>query len=205
MLCVLLNYYKKYGYIRFFSYGSNLNEADFIKRMKLMASEVDRVLNDDEAGLLNKKKCILAEGKRSLKNDSFTHGAAYTVHRNKNRIVEGVCHDITINALLPFLKKEALLPTKVKKYQIKERKVIGEEQPILILLGKKSTALNKLSDEYMQKALKYLETCISGAKQNDINPEDFMATKRYLLMLMKNKGLNVPIAHITIKNEEVLP
>ncbi len=191
---VLEEYIEKFGKIRFFSYGSNLNESDYVKRIKTKANILQINLTDEEARLLNKKPGLLKGYKRSLKNHSITHGAAYTIHKNEVRSTEGICHDITIKALRPFLLKEALI-TNEKKYFIKELeiKVNGENSAVLTLIGKRenSVALSKLTASELQNALRYVkDLCIEGSKELHIKHEDMEGTRNYIERLLnKNRRI----------------
>ena len=183
----LLEYKTKYGILRFFSYGSNLNEPDFKKKMLAIADDLEVSLKPSEAGLVHKNICTLNGFKRFLKNKSSNHGAAYTINPRKNHSVSGVCHDITADALHPFMAKEALT-IQSPNYKVIEINVEGETNPVLTLVGNNSINLKELPKDDKLKALEYLKICIQGASILKINSDDMIATKEYLTSLIKKES-----------------
>jgi len=86
--------------LRFFSYGSNMNEEKFKEDTRQAGFEF---------GLVNVKKATLQGYKRILGNRSKRHGLAFTICLSENDMTEGICHDIPIAGLEAFLKKEGVL------------------------------------------------------------------------------------------------
>lgn len=192
---VLVHYIDKFGKIRFFSYGSNMNEKDFRTKMLNRAKELQKPLSYEEASLVNHNKCTLEFYKRSLKNDSLQNGAAYTIHSNRRRKLEGICHDISINALHPFLKKEGMLSENEpdsRKYEIFEKQVSEEKCPVLVIIGNKTVHLKRLHDDRLRQAHKYVkDICIPGAKEMKVDYRDMESTKGYLESIMLERGLQI--------------
>lgn len=192
---VLSDHIRNYGSVRFFSYGSNLNDEDFTERMIEAAKDHELRLKRKEACLQNAKKCTLNDYKRSLKNKSGTHGAAYTIHQNGKHKIEGICHDITSVALEPFLWKEGVLSTRLiaeRKYKLVEEKVVEEKEPVLILIGLKSVHAKNLDSENLQKALKYVkDICIPCTTEMKVDCTDMESTRKYLESIMVKRGLQI--------------
>lgn len=146
------------GKIRVFSYGSNMNEEDFKKEMERHGYEL---------GLKRTEKRILHGYRRVLDNKSRSHGIAFSIHRYKSGHVEGICHDIPIEALGAFLSKEGLFSWR-PNYRLIKVKVEQESKSVLSLEGLKRTTIRKLNDN-KKKALKYVRTTIKGAKRWGVN------------------------------------
>lgn len=102
---ILLVYASKYmrgenhSDLRFFSYGSNVNEVKFLEDTRRMGYGF---------GLGNAQKRVLEDYWRILGNSSKNHGLAFTIRAHEGGHVEGICHDIPIKGLRSFLKKEGV-------------------------------------------------------------------------------------------------
>ena len=147
------------GKIRIFSYGSDMNEENFKKEMEKHGYEL---------GLKGTEKRTLSGYRRALDNKSGSHGIAFSIHRYKSGHVDGICHDILIEALGAFLSKEGLFSWR-PNYRLIKVKVEQEPKPVLSLEGLKRTSIRKLSDNQRKKALKYVGTTIIGAKRWGVN------------------------------------
>ena len=155
---------------RFFSYGSNMNEEKFRKDMKKAGKEI---------GLINVSKRKLSGFKRTLSNKSKRHGIAFSIYRSIGAEVEGICHDIPIEALEAFLKKEGLLQ-RIPSYKLIMVSVADEDEPILTLLGLKPVLLEQLSRGDRKKAMSYLNECIKGAKHFEVEHSDMLEARDVL-------------------------
>lgn len=83
--------------MRFFSYGSNMNEEKFRE---------DTKKHGFEFGLENVKRATLQGYKRILGNKSSNHGLAFTICPSEKEQTEGICHDIPLQGSKSFLAKE---------------------------------------------------------------------------------------------------
>jgi cation transport regulator ChaC len=158
------------GKIRVFSYGSNMNEEEFKKEMKRHGYEL---------GLKRAKKRTLSGYRRSLDNESGSHGIAFSIHRYESGHVEGICHDIPIEALGAFLSKEGLFSWR-PNYKLIKVKVEQEPKGILSLVGLKRTTIRELTDNDKEKALKYVQATILGAKRWKVNDSYMKRLKKQL-------------------------
>jgi hypothetical protein len=147
------------GKIRVFSYGSNMNEEDFKKEMKQRCYELC---------LEGTEKRTLFGYRRTLNNKSGSHGIAFSIHHYRSGYVEGICHDIPIEALGAFLSKEGLFSWR-PNYRLIKVKVEQEPKPVLSLEGLKRTSIRKLDDNQRKKALKYVRTTIIGAERWEVS------------------------------------
>lgn len=124
---------KKARSVRFFSYGSNLNENKFRKDI------------NEKIGLVNKTTVTLAGFKRTLSNKSKNQGIAFSISCSPENKVEGICHDIPIALLEDFLKKEGVLK-KDPSYRVIEVTIPDQNEPILTLCGLKSTTIEDIKN-----------------------------------------------------------
>ena len=144
--------------VRVFSYGSNMNEEDFKKEMKKHGYEL---------GLEGVEKRTLSGYIRVLNNKSTSHGIAFSIHRHKTGHVEGICHDIPIEALGAFLSKEGLFSWR-PSYRLIKVEVKQESKPVLSLEGLRQTTIKDLDYGQKKKALKYVRATIDGAKRRGV-------------------------------------
>ena len=153
--------------LRFFSYGSNMNEGKFRE---------DTRRNGYEFRLEKVKNGILKGYKRILGNDSINHGLAFTICPSKKEQVEGICHDVPIKGLNSFLKKEGLLSDK-PSYELIMVSILNEDHPVLTLKGLKPSSIEKLDCKRKLKAFCYVSMTIEGAKRWNINCSDMVEMK----------------------------
>ncbi|MGA3289918.1 MAG: gamma-glutamylcyclotransferase family protein [Candidatus Bathyarchaeia archaeon] len=156
--------------LRFFSYGSNMNEEKFKEDTRQAGFEF---------GLVNVKKATLQGYKRILGNRSKRHGLAFTICLSENDMTEGICHDIPIAGLEAFLKKEGVLLDE-PSYELLIVRVLEEETPVLTLKGLKPSNVDKLNREQMLQAYCYLCKTLEGAKRWNVNCSDIMSMKENL-------------------------
>jgi len=161
--------------VRFFSYGSNMNEKKFTHDMK------------NKIGLVNKTTVTLTGFKRTLSNDSEGHGAAFSIRASPSDRVEGVCHDIPIELLEVFLRKEGVLKGDAPSYRLIKVSIPYQKEPILTLCGLKPVSLDRLSLSKAKKALNYVKESIKGAECNDVEHSDMVEMKRELKDIIKTK------------------
>jgi hypothetical protein len=162
--------------VRFFSYGSNMNEKKFRNDMK------------NEIGLVNKTNVTLLGFKRTLSNYSEGYGVAFSIRASPSDRVEGICHDIPIEFLEVFLRKEGVLKGNAPNYQLTKVSIPNQKEPILTLLGLKSVLLDGLSLSQAKKALNYVKESIKGAECNDVEHSDMIEVKRELEDIVRTKG-----------------
>jgi len=161
--------------LRFFSYGSNMNEKKFKRDMK------------GKAGLINKTTATLSGFKRTLSNKSELHGAAFSIRCSPSDEVEGICHDIPIELLEDFLKKEGVLKGDASSYRLVKVSILNENEPILTLCGLKPVSLDKLSLKKTKRALNYVKESIQGAECCDAKHSDMKEMKKKLEDLIRTK------------------
>jgi len=161
--------------VRFFSYGSNMNEKKFKEKMK------------GKIGLVNRTTATLAGFKRTLSNDSKTHGVAFSICCSPSDEVEGICHDIPIELLEDFLGKEGVLKENTPNYRLIKVSIPNQNEPILALCGLKAISLNKLSLEKTKQALNYVKESIQGAECCDAEHSDMIEMKKKLEDFIRNE------------------
>lgn len=167
--------------VRIFSYGSNMNENKFRGDMK------------SKIGLINKTKATLNDFKRTLNNDSERHGVAFSICSSPGSKVEGICHDIPIELLEDFLRKEGVLKMDNPSYRLIKVSIPNQCEPILTLLGLKPISLNALRLRKAKLALKYVKESIEGAEFCNVEHSDMVEMKKKLEDLIrtkKNKKMN---------------
>lgn len=177
----LLEYATEYAQdkvnFRFFSYGSNMNEEKFQDDMKEKNAELS---------LINPKKAVLHGYKRILGNKSKRHGLAFTICISKESNVEGICHEIPLNYLDTFLKKEGAW-SKEPSYEIIIVSVFNENLPVLTLKGLKPSCIENLGYENKLKALCYVCQSIEGAEKFHVNHQDMREVKEKLRTLLSKE------------------
>jgi hypothetical protein len=154
--------------VRFFSYGSNLNEDDFREEMKNKGYE---------CGLINVDKRTLQGYRRFLNNESTSHGLAFSIHYYKSGSTQGICHDIPIEALDAFLEKEGLYSHQ-PKYKLITLRLSQESKPVLSLEGIRRTSTSRIDDGQKKKVVKYIDTTIKGATSWKIDTRYLERLKR---------------------------
>jgi len=158
------------GKLRFFSYGSNMNEQKFREDTKRCCYEF---------GLITAEKRTLAGFKRVLCNKSKNHGLAFSIHPSDKDNVEGICHDVPIEGLESFLKKEGVL-LKEPTYELILVSISEEQQPVLTLVGLKPFSMERLNYERARKALEYVIASINGSKRWSVDYSDMLEAKNKL-------------------------
>jgi len=153
--------------IRFFSYGSNMNEEKFKIDMKEAGKEI---------GLISPQKRTLENFKRTLSNES-KHGLAFTIIHCKGEAVEGICHDIPLQELDAFLKKEGLY-LKSPRYRLIQASVADDKEFVLTLQGLCPSTIERLDNEGKWQTLRYVCESIMGAKNFDVNHSDMLEVKQ---------------------------
>lgn len=161
--------------VRFFSYGSNMNEKKFKGDMK------------GKIGLVNKTTTTLAGFKRTLSNDSKKHGVAFSIHCSSGDEVEGICHGIPIELLEDFLGKEGVLKGDASSYRLIKVSIPNQNEPILTLCGLESISLDKLSLQKAKLALNYVKESIQGAECCDAEHSDMTDMKNELEDIIRAK------------------
>jgi hypothetical protein len=156
--------------LRFFSYGSNMNEEKFRK---------DTKKHGFEFGLENVQKTTLQGYKRILGNKSKNHGLAFTICPFRKEQTEGICHDIPIQGLESFLKKEGLLSDE-PSYELIMVSVHNEDKPVLTLKGLKPFSIDKLNRKDKLNAYCYVCETIEGAKKWQVDYSDMSTIKNRL-------------------------
>jgi hypothetical protein len=154
--------------VRFFSYGSNMNERKLKMDMK------------GKIGLVNKTTATLAGFKRTLCNDSQNHGVAFSICDSPGDRVEGICHDIPIVLLSDFLQKEGVLLKDAPSYRLIKVSILDQAEPVLTLIGLKPISLDDLNPRKLQLALDYVEKSIEGARCCDVDFSDMTQEKKRL-------------------------
>lgn len=169
-----LTYFKKANKelrsLRFFSYGSNMNESKFM---------LDTGGLEKGFGLINRTKCTLRGYKRILGNHSENHGLAFTICPARGENVQGICHDIPVDKLESFLRKEGLFlsPPKSPSYELLLVSVSEEKSPVLTLKGLKPASIDSRTCLKKLRALCYVCVSIQGAKSLDVNCSDMDESK----------------------------
>jgi hypothetical protein len=163
--------------IRFFSYGSNMNEKDFESEMKKQGYKLS---------LEKAEKRVLLGYRRALDNKSTTHGLACSIHRHKLHRVEGICHDVPIKAIGAFASKEGLFNWR-PKYKLIKVKVEREQEPVLSLEGLSKWSWEKVGDLKKQKVLEYVKTSLEGARIWKADIEYFERLKTNIEHKLSNK------------------
>jgi len=170
-------------YVRFFSYGSNMNKKKFKDDMKEKARKIKLKLSKKDKTKLELDKLatrrVLLNFNRELSNESQQHGRAFSICLSLGSRVEGICHDIHVSVLPAFLKKEGLLLSE-PSYKIIKVCVSGEDQEVLTLLGLKPKPIEKLDLTEIQNALKYIEQSVEGAKDFGVEHSDMIKVKKSL-------------------------
>ena len=152
--------------LRFFSYGSNMNESKFREDTRNCGYEF---------GLINVRKAVLQDHKRILGNDSKNNGLAFTIRPSKGDSVEGICHDVPMKGLYSFLKKEGVLLSQ-PAYELLVVSVEGEKSPVLTLKGLKPSRIEMLSYLRRCKAFHYVRATIEGAQRWQVDFSDIKET-----------------------------
>lgn len=168
---ILCDYVSKYlqgkECLRFFSYGSNMNERKFREDTRNCCYEF---------GLINVQKAVLQNYKRVLGNDSKNHGLAFTIRPSEGASIEGICHDVPMKGLRSFLKKEGVLLSQ-PSYELLIVSVHGEDQPVLTLKGLKPSRIGVLSYVEKSKAHSYVRATIEGALRWKVDSSDIQETR----------------------------
>jgi hypothetical protein len=173
---VLVDYiFEATNSVRFFSYGSNMNEKKFKTDM------------NGKLGLINKTTITLKGFKRTLSNRSKGQGIAFSICESPYDKVEGICHDIPISSLDIFLKKEGVLNSDNPSYRIIKVSISGEQLPVLSLQGLKPMSITELSFEKAKLALNYVKISIQGAKCCDLDYKDMIDAKTILEDIIRKK------------------
>lgn len=163
---VLFDYIKEHVSFRFFSYGSNMNESKFLNDTKRC---------NHKFGLKNISVGILKDYERVLGNSSRLHGLAFTIVPAEGKEVQGICHDVPIEGLEAFLRKEGVLCGRTRKpaYEIISVTVSGENQPVLTLIGLKPSNMDNLETcEQKLRLYHYLSATIEGAENWDVDSSE---------------------------------
>lgn len=155
--------------VRFFSYGSNMNEKKF---------ERDMNTNGKGLKLINARKRILLNYKRALSNES-KRGLAFTIFPCKGEEVEGICHDVPIDNLRKFLKKEGLTRNP-PRYKLVDVRIVEENHPVLTLIGLCNASTKSLTDNQRWKTLQYLCASIVGAREFSVTHNDMLEIKKQI-------------------------
>lgn len=163
-------YLRKVLTLKFFSYGSNMNEGKF---------RDDTQKYGFEFGLENAKKTTLQGYKRILGNKSKNYGLAFTICPSEKEQTDGICHDIPMQGLKSFLEKEGLLSNE-PSYELITVSIRGEDHPVLTLKGLKPLSIHKLNRKDKLKAYCYVCKTIEGAKKWKVDYSDILATKNKL-------------------------
>jgi diadenosine tetraphosphate (Ap4A) HIT family hydrolase len=158
------------AHLRFFSYGSNMNEEKF---------RVDTRRGGYEFGLFNPKKRVLPQYERVLGNESIKYGLAFTICPCESEHMEGICHDVPIGGLDSFLQKEGLFLDK-PSYELIVVSVSDEEHPVLTLKGLKPSSYEKLDCRSKLSALLYLDISIMGAERWNVEHSDMLKMKELI-------------------------
>jgi len=155
-----------------FSYGSNLSEIDFRNRMK------DRGY---ELGHLNPIRAKLDGWRRELANAS-KHGLAYTIVRGTSSTVEGLLHEVPVEALPAFLRKEGVLDPgyrvrsdATRSYDIIKIVTSEPNQEALTLFGRCPKPLDQVTHNMLQQLKTYVEVSLEGAKSYQLNCSDMIS------------------------------
>lgn len=155
---------------RFFSYGSNMNEGKFRE---------DTRSSGYEFGLVNARKRVLKGYKRILGNKSENHGLVFTICPSEKDQVEGICHNVPIEGLESFLRKEGVL-LKQPTYELILVSISNKQHPVLTLKGLKPFELEKLHCKDKLKAFCYVSTSIRGAERWEADCSDMSKIKSNL-------------------------
>lgn len=156
--------------IRFFSYGSNMNEGKFRE---------DTREKGHEFGLIKAEKRVLQGYKRDLGNSSVRHGLAFTILLSKRDQIDGICHDVPIEGLEAFLSKEGVL-SKKPSYELLKVSIEGENYLVLTLKGLRPSKIKELDWEKKLKTFCYVRATLEGTKRWNINDEDILEIKERL-------------------------
>lgn len=156
--------------LRFFSYGSNMNEKKFRKDTKKAGYEF---------GLRNVERRVLQGYKRFLGNDSVKHGLAFTIAPSEIEQLEGICHDVPIKGLKAFLKKEGVLLDE-PSYALVIVSVSDEANPVLTLRGLKRSSIANLDFRRKLQAFCYVSLSIEGAERWKVEHSDMTEVKSQL-------------------------
>lgn len=156
--------------LRFFSYGSNMNEGKFRRDTKKSGYEF---------GLENVKTGVLRDYKRVLGNRSKYHGCAFTICPSEGEQVEGICHDVPIEGLEVFLRKEGVLLDD-PSYELMIVSVSGEDHPVLTLKGLRPSSLEKLDCKGKLRVFHYVNVTIEGAERWEVDCSDMTKIRGWL-------------------------
>jgi hypothetical protein len=156
--------------LRFFSYGSNMNEGKFRKDTKKAGHEF---------GLKNVTVGVLHGFKRILGNKSKNHGCAFTICHSEEDFVQGIIHDIPITGLEAFLKKEGVSLSE-PTYELALVTISNEKHPILTLKGLKPFRPENLDCREKLLAFHYVSTSIEGAERWGVEHADMLEIKDWL-------------------------
>lgn len=168
--------------LRFFSYGSNMNEEKVRE---------DTRKKGYEFGLENAERRILEGYKRVLGNISANHGLAFTICPSEERKVEGICHDVPIEGIKAFLRKEGVLSID-PSYELIMVSVPGEDHPVLTLRGLKPSSFENLVGKLKLKAFCYMCLTIEGAKRWNVDYSDILEVKKISKNLEQTEKLGQP-------------
>jgi hypothetical protein len=138
-------------------------------------------------GLVNKTKVTLTGFKRTLSNVSKKNGAAFSICESPSDKVEGICHDIPVDSLEVFLRKEGVLGGSTPSYALIRVSIPDQKEPVLSLYELRPVSLSELSLPKVKKALNYVKESIRGAKCNDVEHSDMSAAKKELEDMIRLK------------------
>ena len=158
-----------------FSYGSNMDARDFEARMHRLHSGLK---------LVNARVAELKGYAIFLGNASKEKGLAYTIRRQRGSVLKGIMHEVPVEELRAYLRKEGVANERHVKcdeertYNIVRVKATceGSKIAVLFLKGCRAAELENLprSDTKLKGRLTdYVETCEAGAKSWQIDFSDF--------------------------------
>lgn len=156
--------------LRFFSYGSNMNEGKFRRDTKKSGYEF---------GLENVRTAVLRDYERVLGNRSKYYGCAFTICPSEGEQVEGICHDVPIEGLEAFLTKEGVLLDE-PSYELMIVTISTENNPVLTLKGLKPASLKELDCRGKLRAFHYVNVTIEGAERWEVDCSDFVKIRDWL-------------------------
>jgi hypothetical protein len=186
MLNLLVYVGDQVEHVRFFSYGSNMNEKKFKADMEKRAEELNLNLSEEDRAKLELDKSaikrVLLNFRRELSNES-QHGRAFSIYPSLDDTVEGICHDIAVSVLPIFLEKEGLCSSKgTPSYKLIRVSVLGEDKEVLTLLGLKPKPIEYLKlENKLEETRKYVEKSIKGAESFSVECSDMIEVKKRLL------------------------
>ena len=164
-----------------FSYGSNLDESYFERKMKDIGCSLS---------LQGVSRATLRDFRRTLDNRSDQHGLAYAIHGQKGESVQGIIHKVPFGELYKFLRMEGVLdrnyelrkPPSYTTIEVDVESKVGTSRAFSLEGNKTCTAQEReeVARSKFKELREYIEASERGAKAQQIDPTPFTNDLKWL-------------------------